>query len=55
MEHQNKAVRYKIDGAWKWVWYDQFFKDYGPFDTKKMATVLGKEHAANEEKLLRRR
>jgi len=36
-----------------WIWIDQFGKDYGPWPTKDMAEVLGPDHAAKEEKLLR--
>ena len=36
-----------------WLYYDKYGKDYGPWKTKKQAAILGAEHAAQEEKLLR--
>lgn len=49
-QHINKAIRYKIG----WIWYNSFGRDYGPYDTKKQATVLGQERSKKEEALLRR-
>lgn len=52
-EHRNKAIRYKFDGQPKWIWYDFIGRDFGPYDSKGQATVLGQEASKREEKSLR--
>lgn len=53
-QHTNRAIRYKIGGQWKWIWYDFIGRDYGPYDTKWQAMVLGQHSSVREEKMLRK-
>jgi len=49
MTHLNKAIHTKAG----WIWYDFIGRDYGPYETKDKAEVLGAQRAAAEERLLR--
>jgi hypothetical protein len=52
--YQNKAVRFKIDGSFQWVWYDSIGRDYGPYPNKDYAETVGPIHSKKEEASLRR-